>query len=100
VLRLATIGGARTLGLDHMIGSLEPGKKADLVLLDLEDYHTFPSYGADPYSRIVYAASRSNVSYVWVDGKLVVERGKVKTVDKRSVLREADRSIARLLKRI
>ncbi|MFC4808971.1 5'-deoxyadenosine deaminase [Paenibacillus sp. GCM10023250] len=100
VLRLATIGGARTLGLDHVIGSIEPGKKADLVLLDLEDFHTFPSYGADPYSRIVYAASRSNVSYVWVDGKLVVERGKVKTVDKRNVLREADRSIARLLKRI
>ncbi|NBD25880.1 5'-deoxyadenosine deaminase [Paenibacillus glycinis] len=100
VLRMATIGGARTLGLDHLIGSIEPGKKADAVLLDLEDFHSFPSYDADPYSRVVYAASRGNVSYVWVDGKLVVERGKMKTVDKRNVLREADRSIARLLKRI
>ncbi|SDX39803.1 5'-deoxyadenosine deaminase [Paenibacillus sp. CF384] len=100
VLRMATMGGAEALGLDHLIGSIEPGKKADLVLLDLNDYHTFPSYDADPYSRIVYAASRSNVSDVWVDGKMVVERGKVRTIDKRTVLREADRSIARLLKRI
>lgn len=100
VLRMATIGGARTLGLDHLIGSIELGKKADLVMLDLEDFHTFPSYDADPYSRVVYAASRGNVAHVWVDGKQVVERGKVKTVDKGIVLREADRSIARLLKRI
>ncbi|BBH19181.1 5-methylthioadenosine/S-adenosylhomocysteine deaminase [Paenibacillus baekrokdamisoli] len=100
VLRMATIGGARTLGLDHLIGSIEIGKKADLVLLDLNDFHTFPSYEADPYSRVVYAASRSNVDSVWVDGKRVVERGKVRTVDKRVVLKEADRSIARLLKRI
>lgn len=100
VLQMATIGGARTLGLDHLIGSIEVGKKADLVLLDLNDFHTFPSYEADPYSRVVYAASRGNVDSVWVDGKRVVERGKVRTVDKRLVLREADRSIARLLKRI
>ncbi|MFC5652704.1 5'-deoxyadenosine deaminase [Paenibacillus solisilvae] len=100
VLRMATIGGARTLGLDHLIGSIEAGKKADLALLDLNDFHTFPSYEADPYSRVVYAASRGNVDSVWVDGKRVVERGKVRTVDKRLVLREADRSIARLLKRI
>ncbi|QHW35320.1 5'-deoxyadenosine deaminase [Paenibacillus rhizovicinus] len=100
VLRMATIGGARTLGLDHLVGSIEPGKKADLVMLDLEDFHAFPSYGADPYSRVVYAASRGNVTNVWVDGKLVVERGRVRTVDKRNVLREADRSISRMLKRI
>ncbi|WP_219838008.1 5'-deoxyadenosine deaminase [Paenibacillus sp. R14(2021)] len=100
VLRMATIGGARTLGLDHLVGSIEPGKKADLQLLDLNDFHTFPSYDADPYSRVVYAASRGNVSHVWVDGKPVVEKGKVKTVDKTEVLREADRSIARLLKRL
>ncbi|RAP77835.1 5'-deoxyadenosine deaminase [Paenibacillus montanisoli] len=100
VLRMATIGGAETIGLDHLIGSIEPGKKADLVMLDLNDFHTFPSYEADPYSRVVYAASRGNVSQVWVNGKLVVERGRVLTIDKRLVLREADRSIARLLKRI
>lgn len=100
VLRMATIGGARTLGLDHLIGSIEAQKKADLVMLDLNDFHTFPSYEADPYSRVVYAASRGNVDSVWVDGKRVVERGKVRTVDKGLVLREADRSIARLLKRI
>jgi cytosine/adenosine deaminase-related metal-dependent hydrolase len=100
VLRMATIGGARTLGLDHLIGSIEPGKKADLTMLDLNDFHTFPSYEADPYSRVVYAASRGNVDSVWVDGKVVVEGGVVRTVDKQVVLREADRSIARLLERI
>ncbi|WP_373567581.1 5'-deoxyadenosine deaminase [Paenibacillus mendelii] len=100
VLRMATIGGARTLGLDHLIGSIEAGKQADLVLLDLNDYHTFPSYEADPYSRIVYAASRGNVDSVWVGGKRLVHNGRVLSMDKRVVLRESDRSIKRLLKRV
>jgi 5-methylthioadenosine/S-adenosylhomocysteine deaminase len=74
-LALATIDGARALGLDAEIGSLEPGKRADLVLFDLEDVHSIAADAVDPYARIVFGADRTNVAAVRVDGRLVYERG-------------------------
>jgi len=100
VLRMATMGGAEVLGMEKEIGSLEVGKKADLVLLDLHDFHTFPSHEVDVYSRIVYSATRGNVHTVVIDGKIVMENRSMRTLDRDIVLREADRSIARLVKRI
>ncbi|WP_017813601.1 5'-deoxyadenosine deaminase [Paenibacillus shenyangensis] len=100
VLRMATMGGAEVLGLSKEIGSLEVGKKADLILLDLEDYHTFPSHDVDVYSRVVYSSTRSNVELVIIDGQIVLENRQVKTIDRSIVLRESDRSIKRLLSRI
>lgn len=100
VLRLATIGGAEVLGLDHEIGSIETGKKADLQLLDLYDFHTFPSFDVDLFSRIVYSATRGDVDTVFIDGKIVMENKTVTTIDKDLVLRESDRAIQRLLGRI
>lgn len=100
VLRMATMGGAEVLGMAKEIGSLEVGKKADMVLLDLEDYHTFPSYDVDVYSRVVYSATRSNVDTVIIDGSIVLANRRVKTIDRSIVLRESDRSIKRLMTRI
>lgn len=100
VLRMATMGGARVLGLEEEIGSIEIGKLADVQLLDLEDFHVYPSYDADLYSRIVYAATRGDVDTVLIDGNIVMENRQVKTIDKTIVLREADRSLRRLLGRI
>ncbi|CAJ1315643.1 5'-deoxyadenosine deaminase [Paenibacillus nuruki] len=100
VLRMATMGGAEVLGMAKEIGSLEVGKKADMVLLDLEDYHTFPSYDVDVYSRVVYSATRSNVDTVIIDGSVVLANRRVKTIDRSIVLRESDRSIKRLMTRI
>ncbi|CAM4260003.1 5'-deoxyadenosine deaminase [Saccharibacillus endophyticus] len=100
VLRMATMGGAEVLGMEKEIGSLEVGKKADLVLLDLYDFHTFPSHEVDVYSRVVYSATRGNVHTVVIDGKIVMENRSMRTLDRDIVLREADRSIARLVKRI
>ncbi|OUM96588.1 MAG: N-ethylammeline chlorohydrolase [Thermobacillus sp. ZCTH02-B1] len=100
VLRMATMGGAEVLGLEDEIGSIEPGKRADLQLLDLEDFHVYPSFGADPYSRIVYAATRGDVDTVMIDGEIVMEGREVRTIDKGRVLREADRCLARLMERI
>ncbi|WP_411346037.1 5'-deoxyadenosine deaminase [Paenibacillus sp. WLX1005] len=100
VLRMATMGGAEVLGLAKEIGSIEVGKKADLVLLDLEDYHTFPSHDVDVYSRVVYSAGRSNVDTVLIDGQIVLHNRQVRTIDRSIVLREADRSIKRLITRI
>lgn len=73
VLRMATLGGARALGLDATIGSLAPGKAADIVAVDFDRPELTPCY--DPVSHLVYAASRQDVTHVWVAGELLVEDG-------------------------
>ncbi|HUC90428.1 MAG TPA: 5'-deoxyadenosine deaminase [Paenibacillus sp.] len=100
VLRLATMGGAAVLGMAGEIGSIEPGKLADLQLLDLEDFHTYPSYDADWHSRVVYAATRGDVDTVMIDGELVMRGKTVTTMDKARVLKEADRCLKELLARL
>lgn len=67
-LRMATLEGARALGLTHEIGSLEVGKAADMMAVELEDWINQPCF--DPVSHLVYVAGRENVSHVWVNGKL------------------------------
>ena len=98
-LRLGTLGGARALGLDHLVGSIEVGKRADLVLLDL--LHA-PSTVAvhDVVSQVVHCASSANVSAVLVDGQVRLAEGRVRSVDEPEVLAEAQaagRSLARRL---
>ncbi|MGC8494499.1 MAG: amidohydrolase family protein [Syntrophobacteraceae bacterium] len=88
-LRMATMGGASALGLQEEIGSIEAGKKADLVALDLRQPHLTPLY--DPVSHIVYAARGSDVKFVWVDGRLVVKDREILTVNEADVLSEAKR---------
>jgi 5-methylthioadenosine/S-adenosylhomocysteine deaminase len=94
-LTLATRGGAKAIGLDHLIGSLEPGKRADLILIDFWRPHLVPVY--DVVSHLVYAAGRGDVTTVLVDGKVVVRGGKVTTVDERRVIRSV-REIARRIR--
>jgi cytosine/adenosine deaminase-related metal-dependent hydrolase len=100
IFKMATIGGAKAVGLENEIGSIEEGKKADVVILDLNQFHTYPSAEVDPISRIVYSATRADVAATIINGKVVMENGTVKTVDKDIVLRESDKAIRRLLKRI
>lgn len=78
-LEMATLNGARALGLDGEIGSLVPGKAADLCAVDLSGPALSPLY--DPVSHLVYAAGREAVSHVWVAGRLVVENGDLLTLD-------------------
>jgi len=66
-IEMATINGARALGMADQIGSIEAGKKADLIALDLNSLNTQPLY--DPVAQIVYAASSRQVSHVWIDGE-------------------------------
>jgi 5-methylthioadenosine/S-adenosylhomocysteine deaminase len=68
ILRMATLGGAQALGLDDHMGSLRPGKRADLCAVDLSDSLLQPCY--DPLTHLVYTAGRDQVSHVWVDGQL------------------------------
>lgn len=70
-LRAATLDGARALNLDRQIGSLVPGKRADLVAVDLVAAHHQPVY--DPLSHLVYVAGREDVTHVWVDGRMRVK---------------------------
>jgi 5-methylthioadenosine/S-adenosylhomocysteine deaminase len=86
---MATIDGARAMGLADEIGSIEVGKKADLTLVNLSGLHTTPR--PDPVSTIVYAAEASDVETVIIDGKLVMRDGQLITVDEREVRREAIR---------
>jgi 5-methylthioadenosine/S-adenosylhomocysteine deaminase len=86
VLRMATIGGAAVLGMDDRIGSLEPGKLADLVIVDLNRPHLTPVY--DPISHLVYSARASDVRDLIVNGKLIVDHGRITTIDEEGLTRE------------
>lgn len=84
-LRMATINGAKALGLENKIGSIENGKSADIVAIDLSRTETTPVY--DPVSQIVYAASRDQVTHSWVKGKMLLDDGQLTTLNE-SALRE------------
>lgn len=88
VLEMATINGAKAVGLDHEIGSLEKGKKADFVILNFENkLHTTPN--PNPISTLVYTATGGEVETVVIDGELVVEKGKLLSMDEDEILKEA-----------
>ncbi len=78
-LEMATIEGARALGLESRIGSILAGKAADLTAIDLSTIETQPVY--DPLSHLVYAASREHVTHVWVDGRARVADRKIEGID-------------------
>jgi 5-methylthioadenosine/S-adenosylhomocysteine deaminase len=87
VLEMATLHAARALGLDSTIGSLAPGKLADLTAVRLDDIEASPCY--DPISHLVYAAGRENVSHVWVNGKLVLDERSLTSMDTREIIARA-----------
>ena len=74
-LKMATIEGAKAIGLDHITGSVEKGKRADIILMDTDKPHDTPMY--DPYSSLVYSAKSSDVDLVMVDGRILVRDGKL-----------------------
>ncbi len=82
-LRMATLAGAKALGLDANIGSLQIGKSADVTAIDLNILETLPSY--NPISQIVYAANRDQVTDVWVAGRRLLQSRKLTTLDRESL---------------
>jgi 5-methylthioadenosine/S-adenosylhomocysteine deaminase len=86
-LRLATLDAARILRRDHEIGSIEPGKWADLACVDLMRYNSQPVY--DPVSQLVYATRADQVSDVWVAGRHLLDQGELTTIDKESIFRRS-----------
>ncbi len=96
-LELATIAGARALGLDDRIGSLEVGKKADLIVIDHRGLHTAP--GGDVYSDLVYATRADDVRDVLIDGEVVVCDRTLRTLDGDRVRRDARTQLTATLRR-
>ena len=93
ILRMATIDGAKALGLDREIGSLEVGKKADLLLLDLSRANLTPvnvdEQGGNLLWNLVFAAGSNNVAGVWVDGRRLIDRNGATSVAQQTVIAEA-----------
>ena len=88
-LQMATINGARALGLDKEIGSIEIGKAADLITVDLSFYNTQPV--TNPISHLVYAVNSRQVSDVWIAGKRIVQNRALTTLDREKMLAKAKR---------
>ena len=86
-LEMATINGAKALNVQHEIGSLEVGKSADIVAIDLNHISTQPVY--NPISQIVYSASREQISDVWVEGHARVSNKKLQNIDLNQILSNA-----------
>src|SRR5690606_32642170 len=93
-LEMATRGGARALGLENEIGSIEPGKHADLIVVGMRRARQTPRY--DPISHLVYATHGDDVETTVVDGRVLMRDRKVLTLDEPAVLREADAFAARV----
>ena len=87
-LRMATLNGARALGLDEHIGSLKAGKAADIIAIDLNTLASQPVY--DPVSQIVYTANRDQVTDVWVAGKRLLLNRRLTTLDEVAILENAE----------
>ena len=97
VLRMATIDGAQALGLEKEIGSLEVGKRADVIVLKLDQLHSSPQ--PDVVSALVYSAVASDVRTTIIDGQVLMRDGELLTLNEASVLEDANREARALAKR-
>jgi len=97
-LEMATIEGARVLGLDEEIGSLQPGKRADIVLLDTLKPHLVPNH--DPVGLIAYSMLPGDVAMTLVNGKVVYEQGRLTQTDGYEIMRKAGESARKLVRSV
>ena len=86
VIEMATINGARAFGMDENLGSLEPGKRADVVIIDFDKSHLTPCH--DIYAHLVYSVNKADVDTVLIDGKVHLENGDLVTIDEDAVKAE------------
>lgn len=98
VLRMATVGGAKALGLEGVTGELREGLAADIILVNVEKPHYYPR--TNMVANLAYCGKAGDVHTVIVDGKVVVEEGKLLTLDTEEVCREANRRFAEIKARV
>lgn len=96
VVQMATLDGAKALGLEERIGSIEAGKAADLIILDLNQPHLTPMY--DPFSHLVYAATGSDVLTSIINGNVVMENRELRHLDLDAIMKEV-KAIAKRIKK-
>ena len=99
VFEMATMGGARALGLEHEVGSLEVGKRADLIVVERDGLHARPNGGADVASQLAYAHTAADVRDVVVDGEVVVRGGRLVTGSEAEIVSEAEQQRTLLMGR-
>lgn len=87
VLHMATMGNAKAMGIEHTVGSIEPGKDADLIAIDMSKLPQQPVY--DPISQLVYTAVGQQVSHTWVKGRALMENYKLKTLSEDELTQQA-----------
>jgi len=92
------LGGARAMGLDKEIGSLEVGKRADIIVVDPNNLHSTPH--ADPVSSLVYSARSSDVEACLVDGRILMKDKELLTMDRERILRESQKQFQLLTARV
>ena len=97
IIEMATIGGAKALGLDNRIGTIEKGKEADIVLINTSDANMSPLN--DPFSAIVFSADRKNVDTVFCKGRKLLEGGKLLTIDKAEAIAKTNERWEDILRR-
>ena len=97
MLEIATVGGAKALGIDHLTGTLTVGKKADLIMVDLNKPHLTPLH--DPVAMLVYSVSGSDVSHVFCNGQMIMENYKILTFDEASVIEKATLQAKKLIEK-
>jgi cytosine/adenosine deaminase-related metal-dependent hydrolase len=100
VLEMLTVNGARAAGLESEVGSLEPGKRADLILINRRKLRAWPSLAADPVSQVVYEHQSSDVDTVIIDGQVLLEGGRFTRWDENEILDEAQSALKDLLQRV
>ena len=98
-LEIATRGGAAAMGQAEDLGSLEPGKKADLAVLDMNMPHSLPAWGRDPVQRVVYQATRENVVHTMTDGRFLYRNRTFLTLDPARTLADAEKHCVAVMKR-
>jgi 5-methylthioadenosine/S-adenosylhomocysteine deaminase len=98
VLEMATLGGARVVGLEKEIGSLEVGKKADIIILDLNRPHLQPIYNI--ISHLVYSATGADVRDVIIDGKMIMQDRKLLTLDEEMIMNKMQEIRGEILRRV
>jgi 5-methylthioadenosine/S-adenosylhomocysteine deaminase len=93
-LDMATMGGARVLGMERLIGSLEPGKRADVITVSMRAARQTPMY--DPVSHLVYVTHGDDVRTTIVNGKVLMRDRQLKTLDRATVIADANRLAAKV----
>ncbi|MDD3268925.1 MAG: 5'-deoxyadenosine deaminase [Syntrophomonadaceae bacterium] len=99
VFEMATLGGARAMGREDEIGSLEIGKKADLAIVDLDNWHNRPLGAASVYTQLVYQAQAADVYATIVNGRLLMLNGQILSMDAEEVKQQSEVSLKRVRSR-